>query len=87
MSSQSQSESSSSLSGVGRKNGEPLTLSCSSARRRVSRRIFSERLRGRIFVMGEDGRVNEYKDLLIKVFCSKIILSTHLGAGNLLKYI
>ena len=64
MSSQSQSELSSSLNGIGRKNREPLTLLYSSARRRVSRRIFSERLRGRIFVMGEGGRVNEYKDLL-----------------------
>lgn len=48
----------------GRKEGrEPLTLSCSSARRSVSRSIFSERLVGRTFVMSEDGRYNEYKDL------------------------
>ena len=41
-----------------------MTLSCFSARRRVSRSIISERLGGRIFVMGEDGRDNEYNDLL-----------------------
>lgn len=59
-----QSELLSSLSGVERKNREMLALSYSSVQHNFLQSIFSERLGGRIFIMGEDGQDSGYKDLL-----------------------